>query len=162
MNLSPPASLDLRDIHAAATPEFWPPATGWWVLTVLVIVLLTLSGRQLIRMWRRHQLRKCILEELDALDDRSPAEVAAGVSTLLRRVALMCYERRKVAPLSGNAWLSFLDSTGGNGAFSNGIGNVLATAPYAAHEVTNTNSDALLTLARHWIMQQGPWLKRRA
>ena len=154
MNPSPLASLDLRDIHAAATPEFWPPAPGWWVLAVLITALLFLAGWQLNKRWRQRQLQSRILKELDALDGHSPAEIATGVSTLLRRVALMRYERSEVAPLSGDAWLSFLDSTGGSGAFSDGVGSVLATAPYAAHDVTSTNSDALLTLARQWIKQQ--------
>jgi hypothetical protein len=89
----------------------------------------------------------------------SPAEVATHVSTLLRRVALMRFERNEVASLSGDAWLSFLDRTGGNGAFSSGIGSVLATAPYAAHDINDADSEALLSLARRWITQN---LKRHS
>ncbi len=154
MNPSPLANLDLRDIHAAMTPDFWPPAPGWWLLTALVAMLLAAAGWQLLKLWRRRQLQARILAELSALDSHSPAEIAVGISTLLRRVALMGYARSEVAPLSGDAWLRFLDSTGGDGAFSNGVGNVLATAPYAAHDVTNVNANALLALAREWIKQQ--------
>ncbi|MGB5474133.1 MAG: DUF4381 domain-containing protein, partial [Gammaproteobacteria bacterium] len=83
-----------------------------------------------------------------------PAQVATRVSTLLRRVALMCFDRREVAPLTGNAWLAFLDRTGGNGAFINGAGNVLASAPYRSlHNVTGIDNEALITLARQWITQ---------
>ena len=28
----------LRDIHAAAEPGWWPPAPGWWVVALLLAV----------------------------------------------------------------------------------------------------------------------------
>lgn len=154
MNTSALSSIDLHDIHAAAAPEFWPPAPGWWVLAAALMGVTFLSGRQLLKVWRRRQLQQSILGELENLNARSPAEVATHVSTLLRRVALICFERNEVASLSGDAWLSFLDQTGGNGAFSSGIGSVLATAPYATHDISDMDSEALLALARHWICQQ--------
>jgi len=151
MNPSALPAIELRDIHAAATPEFWPPAPGWWLLAAAGIGLTVFIGRHLVRAWRLRRLRHAILGELETINDHSPAEVATHVSTLLRRVALMCFERREVASLSGDAWLSFLDRTGGNGDFSNGAGTILATAPYVAHDMGIDDSKALLELARRWI-----------
>lgn len=153
MTPSPLSDVDLRDIHAAVAPEFWPPAPGWWLLAITLTVISLFTARYLIHTWRQRQQRRGILEELDNINARSPAEVATHVSTLLRRVALMRFERNEVASLSGEAWLSFLDRTGGNGAFSNGVGNVLATAPYAAHGIDDADSKALVLLARNWIHQ---------
>lgn len=160
MNPSPLAGLDLHDILAAPSPGFWPPAPGWWVLAVLLLGVLSVSGWRLVTAWRRRRRQARILGELDALSTRRPDQVAIQVSTLLRRVALMGFSRREVAPLSGKDWLAFLDRTGGNGAFIHGAGKVLATAPYAsAHSVTDTDNDALIALARQWIKQN---LGRRA
>lgn len=148
-------SLDLRDIHAAAAPEFWPLAPGWWLLTLLVLATLLVIGWWLIRLLRQRRREARILSELDALSESNPAEAATQISTLLRRVALMRFKRIDVASLSGNAWLSFLDSTGGGGAFVNGAGSQLATVPYSATsdvaKNTESNNEALLSLARQWI-----------
>lgn len=152
MNPSPLAGLDLHDILAAPPPEFWPPAPGWWVLAVLLLGALFAGGWRLIIAWRRRRRRNRILSELDTLSAQSPEQVATRVSVLLRRVALMCFERREVAPLSGTPWLEFLDRTGGNGAFIKGAGNVLATLPYrTADTATGIDNAALISLARQWI-----------
>lgn len=160
MNTSPLAGIDLHDILAAPPPAFWPPAPGWWVLMVVVLSLLVVSVWQGLRIVRLRRRRERILSELDDLATHSPDQVVTQVSMLLRRVALMRFSRHEVAPLSGNAWLTFLDRTGGDGAFMQGAGNVLATAPYVfKNEVSGVDNDALITLAREWIRKN---LGRRA
>ena len=153
MNSGAP-TLELRDIHSAPPPEFWPPAPGWWVLGVLVVALLTVTMIWLYRRYRRYRQRQQVLAELEqlkALDtNQQAAEFTTAVSTLLRRVALMCYTRQRVAPLSGEAWLHFLDETGGGGEFTTGAGQVLAYGPYAPH-TQDVPADQLLILARSWI-----------
>ncbi len=153
MNSTVP-TLDLRDIHSAPPPEFWPPAPGWWLLGVLVIAVLTLTTVWLYRRYRLYRQRQRVLAELEqlkALDaSRQAAEFTTAVSTLLRRVALMCYARRRVAPLSGAAWLRFLDETGGGGEFTTGAGQVLACGPYVPHP-QDVPADRVLALAKSWI-----------
>ncbi|TCK17890.1 uncharacterized protein DUF4381 [Thiogranum longum] len=152
MNPAAPA-LDLRDIHAAPAPPFWPPAPGWWLVAVLILVLVTVVGMWLYRRYRRHREWQRIEAELDrlaALANDDPAAFATGLSTLLRRVALQRFDRQRVAPLSGEAWLQFLDETGGEGEFSQGIGQVLADAAYVP-EPDAIPAEPLLVLARHWI-----------
>ncbi len=153
MNNSVP-TLDLLDIHSAPPPEFWPPAPGWWVLGILGITLLTLVAVWLYRRYRLYRQRQQVLAELDQLKifdaDQQAAEFATAVSTLLRRVALMRFPRQRVAPLSGTAWLHFLDETGGNGEFTTGPGQVLGQGPYVPHP-QDVPADRLLLLARSWI-----------
>ncbi len=147
-------TLELRDIHSAPPPEFWPPAPGWWLLGILGIALLTLVTVWLYRRYRLYRQRQQVLAELDQLKtfnaDRQAAEFATAVSTLLRRVALMRFARRRVAPLSGAAWLRFLDETGGGGEFTTGAGQVLGQGLYVPHP-QDVPADHLLLLARSWI-----------
>lgn len=154
MNPSPLAGIDLHDILAAPPPAFWPPAPGWWVLAALLLGVLITGGWRLNTARRRRWRRNRILGELEALSTSGNEQVATQVSILLRRVALLCFDRREVAPLTGRAWLAFLDRTGGDGAFVDGPGQALATAPYlSSQHVTGIDSAALLTLARQWITQ---------
>lgn len=142
--------LDLRDIHLPAAPSGWPPAPGWWLLTALGLAAVSLLGRRAWRYLRRIRHRQRILAELDGLRAESAGpELIAGVSMLLKRVALSRFPRLDVAALTGADWLVFLDRTGGAGRFERGAGRVLADGPYAP--APSCDAEALLALARDWL-----------
>jgi hypothetical protein len=148
-----PPSLDLRGIHAPPPPELWPPAPGWWLVAVVLGAALVALG---LRGYRRYRLRRQRQQVLAALDRLARTYSTAdaqgfvtGVSTLLRRVALARVPREQVASLLGTDWLGFLDATGGEGAFTSGPGQVLATGPYALQ--VEVDAEALISLARAWI-----------
>ena len=153
MNPATGQLLDLRDIHAAPPPGLWPPAPGWWLLALLLAVLAVLLLVRLRRLLRVRRFRRRVLQELEDIGVRcraeDPAGLAAAVNTWLRRVALLRYPREQVASLTGNAWLEFLDATGGGGAFSGGAGRVLDSGPYSLHTAPAPR-EMLLALAREW------------
>ena len=142
--------LPLRDIHTPPPPELWPPAPGWWILVGLVSILLALGSVWLLRRYRNARRRRGILDELALLEGRQagPA-LAAEISSLLKRVALVRFPRAQVAALTGRAWLELLDREGGGGRFAEGPGRVLAEGPYAPD--ADFDAAALLDLARDWI-----------
>ncbi|MFW2438142.1 MAG: DUF4381 domain-containing protein [Arenicellales bacterium] len=146
-------TLQLRDVHLPASPEFWPPAPGWWVVALLAAVALIWISVLLLNFWRRKRSQQEILSLLDDLsntetNDRIP-EFLASVSTLLRRVALLKFPRNEVAALTGKDWLSFLDAHGGEGQFVNGVGRALEAGPYSRN--SNVDQQGLLLLAKEWI-----------
>lgn len=119
------ATLVLRDVHVPASPSFWPPAPGWWVvlavvaLSVVAVVVWRLAVRRRQRRWQ---------EWFDAASDaHSAADRLAAISERLRRAA------RRVDPvadrLEGEAWLQFLDGRHGQ-SFSQGPGRVLLDGGY--------------------------------
>lgn len=147
------ATLELRDIHAPGSPEFWPPAPGWWLLGLLLLALLAGLGYLGWREVRRWRWRQRILRELAELPEQAPgADLSAAVSQLLKRVALWRYPHESVAALTGQAWLAFLDRTGGEGQFTTGPGQVLEQGPYAL--APDCDAPALRTLARAWLLKQ--------
>jgi hypothetical protein len=75
---------------------------------------------------------------------------------LLKRVALVAYAREQIAALSGNAWLTFLDRTGGTAQFTQGAGVVLAevsSRPSLGSALDTAQVATLVATARDWIRQ---------
>lgn len=148
--MSPGEALDLRDIHLPPEPGLWPPASGWWLLALLVVTLLGWLALRLRRYLLRRRLQQQVLAELAALTGNGDlAGAAADVSALLKRVALARFPRQEVASLTGEPWLAFLDRTGGEGRFRFGPGRPLAEAPYAREG--GLALSPLLALAREWV-----------
>lgn len=148
---------DLRDIHLPEPVSWWPPAPGWWLLAALTLVVI--AG--LLWLWRyrrRSTPRRAALAELARLRaafrrDGDGTAVATGISALLRRLALAHFPRTQVAGLVGDAWLQFLDRTGGDNQFSAGPGRALIRAPYRPTEAFEI--EALLNVVETWIKRVG-------
>jgi hypothetical protein len=82
----------LRDIHLPAEPSWWPPAPGWWLLALLVLVVAAMAAWLWRRHWRLRRQRQQVLDELDRLvrqhrDDGSPDGLLRDLHQLLRRAA---------------------------------------------------------------------------
>jgi len=154
MNPTTAVTLDLRDIHAAPPPGLWPPAPGWWVLAAVLLAALVLLAVWGYRRYRAYRQKLQIMDELERLTGEYTKENNAGfvteISTLLRRVALRRYARTRVAPLTGSAWLRFLDDTGGAGEFEKGVGRILEVGPYQPG-TDEVPAEELLALARRWV-----------
>jgi Ca-activated chloride channel family protein len=91
------------------------------------------------------------LAELNRIAGKPPNELAMQLSLLVRRTALAAFPRKQVAPLTGAAWLAFLDRTSDASEFSQGAGRWLASAPYARAAPDDGERSALIGLTRRWI-----------
>ncbi|MCF6236844.1 MAG: DUF4381 domain-containing protein [Gammaproteobacteria bacterium] len=144
---------NLRDIHSPPPVSFWPPAPGWWILALLII--LGIVGGWLFYLWQKKRaLQKTALIELNQLqqslsDGQDLSIFSAQISTLLRRIALAQFNRDEVAGLTGNAWLTFLDRTGKTDNFTQGVGKIIITAPYQV--TTDIDGQELITIVKNWI-----------
>ncbi len=139
---------ELRDIILPPDPSFWPPAFGWWVLTLLIIlsvVLLIYSFRRLYTRFARNSVVQIVTD----LQNKDSQTAVAELSILLRRVALTKFPRAQVAGLTGKKWLEFLDQSGETDQFTQGPGQLLVTAPYARQKVEDVQP--LIDLCRAWV-----------
>ena len=130
----------LRGIHAPLEPHWWPPAPGWWLLALALMLALLWLIR---RLWQRHRRKapwRAARRELAALaehhrqhadDPDNDGIYLRQLSVLLRRIALSRYPAADIAALTGSDWLAWLDRQADSDEFSNGVGKVLADGPYA-------------------------------
>lgn len=151
----------LADIHLPGAVSFWPPAPGWWLLLAVVLFALALLGRQQYRLWQKNRRLQLVLAELaltwrvyqqQAGPNQAGLSFLYAVNSLLKRVALLHHGEAAVAPLTGAAWLNFLDRTGGNTEFTLGAGKVLGDGEYRPR--FEADAEALYQVARHWIVLQ--------
>lgn len=118
--------------HAPAPPHAWPPAPGWWVVACLTVVGIVL----LIRWLRdpRRRARRSALKELQQIraSDGDGAAVARAIQNLLRRYALTVFEPQTIARLTGEAWLQFVCTEGGE-ALSGHVGRSMLNTAFGNH-----------------------------
>ena len=136
-------TLPLRDVHAGTAPAWWPPAPGWWMLLVAILVI---AGLFAWRSARKRQRRAAILQLFDAAVEGAdtPSQQVAAMSEMLRRAA-----RRKhpgADTLEGGDWLGLLDDGMPQPVFSAGAGALLREGGYRA-DVTVEEVEALRALA---------------
>ncbi|WP_444921883.1 DUF4381 domain-containing protein [Microbulbifer sp. CnH-101-G] len=103
----------LHDIQEPAPVSWWPPAPGWWLLALLI--LLSLLG---ITLWIRHRRKQAernrykieAVALLNAVDVSRP-EATGEINEILKRVAVTTFSRAHCGNLIGSAWLGFLENS---------------------------------------------------
>ncbi len=146
-----PGELPLRDLHLPEVIGLWPPAPGWWLVGLALLLLLVHLMRRLLRI-RRHP-RRIALTELESIRQRYASHHDAKIlitdcNHLLKRYVLSLYPRAEVAGLSGQAWVAFL-----NDSLKTPLAGLelLATGPYQA--VVGADVQPLLPACERFIRQ---------
>lgn len=156
--MTAPSLDELRDIHLPPAPELATLQPFWWqAVAGLALLAATLW---LARRFVRQRPLRAALRELAGLEaahacDADATQLARGLSRLLRRYAIARFSQAGVEGLTDSAWLAFLDAHGGGeGAFSHGVGAILAARPY--QRCGAFDEAALLALVRRWLKANGP------
>lgn len=147
----------LIDIHATGEPSAWPPAPGWWVLGLLLLLVLLWLARVVVRRVAVRRRKRRWLQALDTLWARHdpgnrPHEYLAGLNRLFRAVALKAFPETGCARLQGVEWVAFLSGLM-PGDTDPGALDALASGPY--EPVPDFDAEALERLARTWVMRYG-------
>lgn len=147
----------LRDIHGAAGPGWWPPAWGWWVLAVLVAAVVVMALRYGYRRWLIMCRRRRLMAALKTIvNDISPAEkpheYLSRLNRLFRVVALQAFPDTACARLQGVEWVRFIRSKLPRRLPTDGLA-ALANGPYEPSP--DFDAQALNKLARVWVGKHG-------
>lgn len=147
-------ALILEAIHLPPTPSFWPVAWGWWSLLGLILFSITIS--LLLWKWRKRRLRaKRAAIRLLALEREQITP--SGAMEIVRQAVLSYYPRSRVAHLSGEEWLSFLDSQLKSPIFQS-YGQEWLKALYQRSGVDNR--EALISQCDEWLNNALPPKRR--
>lgn len=143
---------ELRDIHLPADPSWWPPAPGWWLLGVLILIAIIWLLRFRRRRMRQRYWMASVRHELGKIAathaaQPNAARLAGEISALMRRASLLIAPH--AAALQGEAWLQFLDAQLDDDSFTHGVGRVLVDAPF--QRTPEIDADALLALSARWL-----------
>ncbi len=131
--MNPDPLAELRELALPNAIGVWPPAIGWWIVSVLIIAILALIIYYLRKKIALNRWRKLARIELKKLRDKqernteSDDDLLIASSQLFRRVALQIDSRTSIAVLSGWEWAKKLDELSATTEFTQGRGKVLAS-----------------------------------
>jgi len=155
--MNPDLLSQLRDIHAAPAVSWWPPAPGWWILALLLLVALFWLGRRLLARIQVHQRRKQMLAWVDHLNtnidpQRDPQAYLSTLNRIFKLVALRAFPGQHCAALAGQDWADFLAANMKSPHSAESL-NVLASGPY--DPAPQFDAGTMSELTRSWIKQHG-------
>lgn len=147
----------LQDIHLPPEIGIWPPAWGWWVLLVFILVSIGALVFFIQRKKSRNAYRSLAMTELNNIEKQysieQNSEYLQALSIILRRTALSGFGSQFNASLKGKEWLEWLDAqcTKTRQQFSQGVGVALLTGPYQKSPEFDRNE--LHNLSLLWIKE---------
>jgi hypothetical protein len=140
-------------------PVSWAPQTaGWWVVAFVLFAALAWCAWAAWRQHRKQRYRRVALAHLAQIETalRNPAKrvsALAAIPPLIKRTTLAVAPRERVASLSGDEWLTFLERT--RGRFDPRSGALLSLVSYAPAEqiaaVSEREAQMLISATRDWI-----------
>ncbi len=157
-------TLNLRDIHLPEPVSWWPPAPGWWLLAVAIVLFIIVFFiiRKIYRKtYLKRQLKRDIKAEFEHIKQhyqqtQNEVALAQALSVLLRRASISYYPAKNIAGLTGDEWLDWLDKTSTKSAtkkFQSDVGKVLLSAPYMAdNSHLNYDVQNLIQLCQSWLL----------
>ena len=137
----------MHDIVTLEPVSWWPLAPGWYVLILALAITMAWLGYKRLKQWRRNAYRREALKELESI---APQEVPE----LVKRVCLSTWPRNKVASLSGEAFIKFLNQSDDTSHFSHSTGTLLLELSYNPSPDISRNDpqyQQLIHTTKQWI-----------
>ncbi len=150
----------LADIHLPGEISYWPPAPGWWVLAILLLIGGFFLIRRLIQQRNLQKVCQHALAELEncyqrfaCTEDGDPGgqrlRYVNEVNSVMRRVALVHFPQANVASLGGDAWVDFIRQKGDSSGLNDEIAAALSFGRFQTQ--CDVNVDAMNSVGQAWI-----------
>lgn len=147
----------LRDIHGAPEVPWWPPAPGWWVLALLLLIGVVLLIRHLHRRILVRKRRERLLHYIEWIEsgvdpEQAPGQFLSDLNRVFKIVALRAFPDSGCAELRGSDWVRFISGKLPEGIESSEL-EALAEGPW--QRSPSFEAASLAGLARQWVMLHG-------
>ena len=126
-----------------------PQTIGWLLLAIFVLALAGWFGWRTYRRWKANAYRRTALARI--ADMRTDPAHAVDLPFVLRKTALIAFDRKTVASLRGDAWISWLNETASGTAFSDSDAQSLDALAYSKLPVDGQRLSHLLENSRRWV-----------
>ena len=149
---SQPALAKMQDIITPEPIGFWPPAYGYYLAALLLIILI---AALFIYVKRRGKQLAAKREALKLLTEVTPddPQLALTVNSLLKRSAMSYLPREQVASLQGDDWYAWLSTQ--LPTMDPKLPSLLEKR-YQSANLTHEEATQLLSGAKVWLQQALP------
>jgi len=150
----------LADIHMPGEISYWPPAPGWWILGLILLIGLFLLVRRFVKYQNLKRVCQYALAELEncyqafaGAEGQNPGSIRLRYvnefNSVLRRVALVHFPQANVASLGGDAWVDFIRQKGDSSGLNEEIAAALSFGRFQTE--CDVDVDAMNSLGQAWI-----------
>lgn len=151
-----PTNNIILPVNEIITPDAianWPPAIGWWLLLLLVVLVL-FSGMIFIVRYRRYwTYRKLALNELKTTiaqtDASNISTTATELMSIIKRVSMTVNHQHNFAMLDGERFLNVANNALPKPVFSQATINNIAQVLYRENPSFDIN--AFYHECCHWV-----------
>ena len=103
----------LRDIHSPEAIGIWPPAFGWWILTLLILSLLAWLVFSVYKNVQANRYKKLALKNLNAIEtnwreQKNSEAYLCEINALLKRTLISSGAPIETTSATGEEWAYLL------------------------------------------------------
>lgn len=160
MSADPGDLANLADLALPPAISFWPPAAGVWIVAGAAAAAVAVAGFRALQRYRADAYLRRATEAIDAAVRGGDAPGA--VSAVLKRAAMVAYDRERVASLTGSSWVAFIRETAPPGKSMDRLVGGLGALFTAREAVPEQDRTVLAAEAKTWLRgQRGRVFERR-
>lgn len=148
---------NLQDIHKASDVSNWPPAYGWWILALAILLCVWFTSNLLIKLYKKRKIKRLALNELKAIRASENVSIMQ-LNQLLKRVTMAYFPNIAVQKLHGKQWAEFLISALPKNQASNLSSQIsnMQNSLYQKPENQTANFDEHKIVAENWLKHALP------
>lgn len=154
--MNPADSLPLRDFHLPDAVSWWPPALGWWLMLLLIIMVLA-GLYVLIKHLRKPLLNKSAKAEIyAAIDEFSQhsdgKRLVQDISIAIRRIGISYLKRDSTAGIAGKNWYQQVNNLVQRNRLTQEVVTLLSEVPYQKNpELEPHLLESLISQSSKWV-----------